>query len=265
VAATIGSLSGLGGGFLVAPVLRIAFGLPPDQAAATSLVLVLANVASASAAFLRQGRVDVRLATTIGLLAIPGSILGALLVKLAPGAWFDLLYAALLTIFAIDMLRNGERHSTGGLRRLPWARQRTFHDKVSGADYTYAESPPLAMGAGIATGFLSSFFGIGGGVLVVPLLLRVFAMPAHIVTATSHLVILFSAPFGVLTHALTGGINWFDALPLAVGGVAGGQLGARFSRRLSGPVLLRMLAAILTIAAASLIVQHADVLFAKHR
>jgi uncharacterized membrane protein YfcA len=81
VAATIGSLAGLGGGFLVAPVLRIFFGLPPDEAAATSLVLVLGNVASASVAFMRQGRVDVRLAVLMGVVAIPGSILGALLVK----------------------------------------------------------------------------------------------------------------------------------------------------------------------------------------
>jgi len=264
-AATIGSLAGLGGGFLVAPILRIVFALPPEAAAATSLVLVLANVASASVAFVRQGRVDLSLALTMGAFAVPGSIAGAFVVKFAPAAWFDLLYAALLVVLAIDMLREGARTAAGGLARLPWAVPTTFHDRTSGLDYTYVRSRPVEAAAGAATGFLSSFFGIGGGVIVVPTLLRVFEMPAHIVSATSHMVILFSAPFGVATHALQGNINWSDAVPLAAGGLAGGQLGAALSRRLSSATLVRVLAAILTAAAVSLIVQHAGALVGARR
>jgi uncharacterized protein len=256
LAATIGSLAGLGGGFIVAPILRIVFTLPPEQAAATSLVLVLANVASASIAFVRQGRVDLKLALTMGLFAIPGSILGAFLVKLAPAAWFDLTYAALLGFLALGMLRYRSNLADGALARIPWATQRTFHDNVSGTDFTYAQSPPIAAAAGVTTGFLSSFFGIGGGVIVVPVLLRIFAMPAHIVSATSHMVILLSAPFGVATHALQGDINWLDAIPLAAGGLLGGQIGAAISRNLTGPTLVRLLATVLGLAALSLAFQH---------
>jgi uncharacterized protein len=265
VAATIGSLAGLGGGFLVAPILRIVFGLPPEVAAATSLVLVFANVASASVAFVRQGRVDMRLAIPMGLLAIPGSIAGAYAVRLASAAWFDLLYAAMLLGLATDLMRRSHVTAAGAMAHLPWGVPRSFHDPVSGTDFTYVESPPIAAGAGVATGFLSSFFGIGGGILVVPLLLRVFAMPAHIVSATSHMVILFSAPFGVAAHAYQGDINWADALPLAAGGLIGGQLGATISRRLSGIVLVRILATVLIGAALSLVIQHIDAFFgARH-
>jgi len=256
VAAAIGSLAGLGGGFIAAPALRLIFHLSPSSAAGTSLVLVLANVASASVAFYRQGRVDVRLGVTMGLLAIPGSIGGALLVKRAPGAWFDLLYAGLLVLFAIDLWRRPAVHAAGGKSQLPWARERIFRDGTTGTEYRYTESPPIAAVSGVATGFLSSFFGIGGGVLVVPVMLRLFAMPAHIVSATSHTVILFSAPFGVATQALTGDINWADAIPLAFGGLLGGQIGAQVSRYLSGPRLVRILAIVMTLAAASLISQH---------
>jgi hypothetical protein len=264
VAATIGSLAGLGGGFIAAPVLRIFFKLPPREAAATSLVLVLANVASASVAFLRQGRVDVRLAVTMGLLAIPGSIVGVFLVKIAPASWFDLLYAGLLGFFAIDLLRRRHAVAEGAVAKIPFGQRRVFHDRISGNDFAYTESPPLAAAAGISTGFLSSFFGLGGGIIVVPLLLRVFAMPAHVVSATSHMVILISAPFGVVAHAMQGDIDWAYALPLAAGGILGGQLGASVSRRLSGIVLVRFLAAILTAAAASLVIEHLDV-FASAR
>jgi uncharacterized membrane protein YfcA len=255
-AAAIGSLAGLGGGFITAPALRLIFHLSPSQAAGTSLVLVFANVASASIAFYRQGRVDVRLGVTMGLVAIPGSIAGALLVKRAPGAWFDLLYAGMLFILAFDLWRRPSVHAEGGTSRLPWAHERTFRDRLTDTEYRYTESRPIAVVAGAATGFLSSFFGIGGGVLVVPVMLRLFAMPAHIVSATSHTIILFSAPFGVATQALTGDITWSDAFPLALGGLAGGQIGAKLSRYLSGPRLVRILAIVLSLAAASLISQH---------
>jgi len=255
-AAFIGSLAGLGGGFIVAPILRLVFHLSPDRAAGTSLVLVLANVASASVAFYRQGRVDVRLGVTMGLLAIPGSIIGAYLVRFAPSSLFDLLYAALLILMAFNLLRQSGRHADGAIARLPWSKERVFHDRLTGLDYRYAHSPPIAAAAGVATGFLSSFFGIGGGVLVVPVLLRLFWMPAHIVSATSHTIILFSAPFGVLTHALQGSVVWEDALPLALGGLVGGQLGAGASRHLADGLLVRIVAIALIAAALSLAAEH---------
>src|SRR5271163_3109516 len=124
VGATIGSLVGLGGGFIVAPLLRLIFHLSPAQSAATSLVLVLANVASASAAFYRQGRIDIRLGVTMGLLAIPGSFLGAYLVRFAPGTLFDLLYSTLLALLAIDLLRRSDKHAVGHVAALPWSRAR---------------------------------------------------------------------------------------------------------------------------------------------
>jgi len=255
-AATIGSLAGLGGGFIVVPALRLAFGAAPDEAAGTSLVLVLANVASASFAFVRQGRVDLKLAAIAGIAAIPTSVLGALVVHRATATAFDTLYAAMLAIFAVMLFRRPGAHATGRVARLPWSRERVFRDGTSGHEYRYAESAPLAVATGVATGFLSSFFGIGGGTVVVPVLLRLFAMPAHVVSATSHMIILFSAPFGVATHAYSGDIRWADAIPLALGGIAGGQAGAFFSKRLPGVVLVRTVAVVLLAASVSLFAQH---------
>ncbi len=255
LAATIGSLAGLGGGFIIGPALRVFFHRSPETAASASLIMVLANVSSASFAFLRQGRIDIRLALTMGLLAIPGSILGAIVVASASAAWFDLAYSIMLACFAFSMLNDGGKLVTGSFARLPWARERTFVDRISGRTYRYTESPPTAVGAGLVIGFFSSFFGIGGGVFVVPLLLRVFAMPAHIVSATSHAIILFSVPFGIATHALRGSILWNDAFPLAAGGLVGGQLGAGASRHLSGKMLVRLVGIVLAVVAASLAIQ----------
>ncbi len=256
LASFLGSIVGLGGAFVAIPVLRLVFHLPPTVVAGTSLFLVTANVASASIAFWRQGRIEKRLGVTMGLLAIPGNIGGALLLEHFSVQGFDFGYAALLSFFALDLLRSGSDKARGTRRRLPWARARTFYDKLSGETFAYEDSPPLVALAGTATGFVSSFFGIGGGILVVPLLIRVFALPAHVVGATSHFIILLSSPFGVVTHALGGDIDWLYALPLAAGGVVGAQFGAETARRLSTPALVRSLAVVLLIAAGSLVVQH---------
>ena len=255
-AATVGSLAGLGGGFIVTPVLRIFYHMPPDRAAGLSLVLVTANVLSASIAFLRQGRVLLALAVPMGLAAIPGSIAGALLVHLSPGNLFDFLYAGMLAITIVDLLRRGKRAETGAHRKLPWGVERTFTDRVTGHGFTYSRSMPVALGTGVTTGFLSSFFGIGGGILVVPILLKVFAIPAHVVSASSHMVILFSAPFGVVAHSLAGDIDWRLGLSLAMGGVAGGQIGAALSKRLSGAWIVKILAIVLGLAALGLVASH---------
>jgi uncharacterized membrane protein YfcA len=263
-AAAIGSLAGLGGGFIVAPALRLLYDVPPDEAAATSLVLVLANVASASIAFLRQGRVDLRLALFVGIAAVPTSILGALAVHGVDASWFDIAYAGLLAIFAVTLLRRGDASPEARAPAIPWSHERTFTDRHAGIVYRYPESVPIEITTGLTTGFLSSFFGIGGGTVVVPILLRVFAMPAHVVSATSHSIILLSAIFGVGTHAYAGDIVWRDAIPLAAGGLAGGQAGAWMSGRISGRVLVRIVAGVLAVAAISLFSQHAVASFAKH-
>jgi uncharacterized membrane protein YfcA len=259
IASFLGSVVGLGGGFIAIPVLRLVFHLSPALTAGTSLFLVTANVASASANFLRQGRVDRRLGVMMGVLGIPGSIVGALALKHFSPRGFDVAYGAILVLFAADLLRRGageERADPRGPARLPWGRPRVFHDPVTQADFAYEESLPMAAVAGIATGFLSSFFGIGGGVLVVPLLLRGFLMPPHIVSATSHFIILLSSPFGLVSHGLSGDIDWAYALPLALGGIVGAQFGAETARRISSPTLVRTLAIVLLLAAGSLVAQH---------
>ncbi|MFY9780036.1 MAG: sulfite exporter TauE/SafE family protein [Candidatus Baltobacteraceae bacterium] len=255
-ASFIGSIAGLGGGFIAIPALRLIFKLPPTLVAGTSLFLVTSNVASASIAYWRQGRIDKRIGLLMGLLAIPGSIVGALALRYVAAPGFDLGYAVILLIFAIDLLRRGKSETEAEPARLPWSREREFHDALSGTTYRYRYSAPLAVAAGLLTGFLSSFFGIGGGVVALPLLLRVFVLPAHVVAGTTHFIILLSAPFGVVTHALRGDIDWLLALPLAAGGLVGAQFGAHAARRLSSSALVRVLAVALLLAAGSLILQH---------
>ena len=98
----------------------------------------------------------------------------------------------------------------------------------------------------VGVGFISSFLGIGGGVVHVPLLVTVLGFPTHVATATSHFVLAIMALVATVTHILSGsfhhGVGLRRAAALSVGVVFGAQLGARASVRLSGRRIQHMLA-----------------------
>ena len=231
----LGSLVGLGGGFLAVPVLRIAFAVAPVGVSGAALVMVLANALSASFAYIRQRRVEMRAASFISATGIPASVLGAIFVRYIPAVGFDLLYGALLIYLSIDVLRK---------RAAPREHSRE-----------YCENIPLLLGAGLLMGFSSSFFGIGGGLIAIPALMFL-GMHPHAVTATSTFAILLTSPVGVVAHHFEHDIDWNLALPLALGGIIGGQIGPRIAQRLSSPRLLTVTAITLIAAAVGLILRH---------
>jgi hypothetical protein len=258
LAATIGSVVGLGGGFLVVPVLRIAFGVAPAQTAGAALVMVMANSVSGTFAYLRQGRIDVREGLIMAATGIPGSIAGAILVHYVPFVDFDLLYSALLIYVATAAVRRS-RAARAGLRSRRNNRGGRVLRDASGTEYRYRENVPFLLLVGAVMGFTSSFFGIGGGTIVIPALMA-FDVPAHIVSATSQFAIALTSPIGVIAHQLSADIDWSIAVPLAAGGLVGGQIGPSIAKRLTSAQLLVTLAVTLVIAALSLILKHVNVL-----
>jgi len=239
VAASIfGSIVGLGGGFVIIPVLRIAFGVPPAQVAGTSLIMVLANTGASTFGYLRHRVVDLRLALPFTLGAVPGSIIGVFAVKRFSPSGFDVTYGCLLIVLAVLVVR-----------------RRAIVSRPAG-ERTFAHDPRIGVLAGVGIGVFSSLFGIGGGVVMIPLLLIAARMPPHVVTATSAFVITMTAPVGVVTHALAGDVDWPFTLPLVAGGLVGGSIGPMIQRRVSSPRLITLLAAALIAAALGLALRH---------
>ena len=237
-ASIFGSLVGLGGGFVIIPVLRIAFGVPPAQVAGTSLILVLANTAASTIGYLRDRVVDLRLAVPFTVGAVPGSVAGVLVVRHLSPTGFDVLYGIVLVSLAVLVVKRRSVTSRAADER------------------TWAHDPRVGVVAGVAVGFFSSLFGIGGGVVLIPLLLVAARMPPHVVTATSAFVITTTAPVGIVTHALEGHVDWVFALPLVLGGVVGGSVGPAIAKRISSPRLITLLAAALILSAIGLVLRH---------
>lgn len=239
-ASAFGSMVGLGGGFILVPVLRLAFGLPPAEAAGSSLVLIVANSASGTVAFLLQKRVHLKIGLLLAAGGLPGGILGAILSLHISARLFDWLLALLLLAVALDMWWNAEKRVRGRTERD------RVHD-IKGMSYR------AALALGFAIGVFSSLFGIGGGVVLVPALLYFSELPVHAISATSQFGILLTSPVGLITHALQHDVDLRYVVPLVAGGLIGGPIGARLSGRLRSPHLLTIVAVALVLVAGSLI------------
>jgi uncharacterized protein len=249
-----GTIVGAGGGFILTPVLLLLY--PHDSArtlTAISLAVVFFNAGSGSVAYLRQRRVDVRSGLVFAVATLPGAVGGALLVGVVSRTVFDAIMGSVLALLAAWLL-TGERWKARPAHRF--VRHRILVDR-DGQRHEF--DVPLLRGAvySLGVGFVSSFLGIGGGVIHVPLLVRALGYPTHLATATSHFVLAWMAFVGTVTHAISGSFAHYDgvrrAAALSIGVVVGAQLGARISRRLPGEHIERLLAVALLGLAARLL------------
>jgi uncharacterized protein len=202
---------------------------------------VFFNASSGSIAYARQRRIDYRSGLIFAAATIPGSIVGTLVVGDVPRRDFDLVMAGILLVVGAWLLYGSARdhrpRSSGTLRTI--------------VDWQGTESRfrvPVLLGAAfsVVVGFLSSFLGIGGGIIHVPVLVAVLGFPVHIATATSHFILVFMSGTSSLTHLAQGsyrvGSGLRRTLALSAGVIAGAQLGAKLSKHTSGPFIQRLLA-----------------------
>jgi uncharacterized protein len=231
---------GLGGGFILVPILRLFLGFSPAYAAGTSLVLIVANSASGALTYMLQRRVHLKIGWLIAAGGLPGGILGAIAsVRISPRL-FDSILAVVLVGVSIDMALNAQRRIAG----------RPEHRRVAAIK---GMSYRAALGLGFVVGIFSSLFGLGGGIILVPTFLYFSELPAHAISATSHFAILLTSPIGLAVHVLQHDVIARDVIPLVAGGLLGGPVGARLSLRLKSPQLLIVVAIALIIAAITLV------------
>lgn len=237
---------GAGGGFLLVPILLLIY---PNKSPATvtsmSLLVVCANAASGTLAYARQARIDYRSGGVFVLCTIPGAIGGAVLVGYIPTRVFDAMFAILLLVVGLYlMLRRMD-----GTIVAPAEGWSVVHRELTDADgntfhYSFEMWKGMALSAGV--GFVSSLLGIGGGIIHVPVMAAVLHFPVHIAAATSHFVLMFVAAEGTAVHVANGSLTWdrslWQAGLIAVGAVPGAQVGAYFSRRIHGGIIIRALA-----------------------
>ncbi|MDH2906783.1 MAG: sulfite exporter TauE/SafE family protein [Candidatus Nitrosotalea sp.] len=233
VAGVIGSMVGLGGGFVMVPVLTF-FGFSSTLAASDSLFAAFSNSVASTVSYAKQKRIAYSLGIKLALFAIPGTILGAYISDDVSAPLFKLLFGAVLV-------------SSGAyiyLRRKMEPREYNLSKQIM----------VLAVGASFFAGIISSLFGIGGGTVFVPLMVIAIGLSMKLAAPTSQFILMFVAASGMLVHSALGHPNYYEAGMLSIGSFVGGIVGSRLSTRVDERKLRLFVIAVLGITAAKLII-----------
>lgn len=242
--ATLGTLAGLGGGFILVPILIILFPEASPTAIVTiSLTMVFINAASATVGNIRARRIDLRTALMLIVGAIPAAIAGAIASRLVSRHQFETLFGILLFIGAAYILWRGAKTSPQD-RDVRHEPNREVRER-RGPIYRFYVNTLLAGVISPLAGFVSSFFGIGGGVIEMPALTFILKVPLRVASATSLLVVVVTAFSALLTLFLSGAIHegLRRAALLGLGALLGAQLGVYLSSRVNPKFVLLLLAA----------------------
>ncbi len=256
VVGILGSITGAGGGFLIVPVLLLA-GPPilgrsftPEEATGTSLALAFVNSAAASTSAARRGRIDYRTGLLFALVTLPGAIGGRIFLRMLRPGLFGIALAVLLVFIALNLVRGNRDRGRALLRGTP----RELRE-ITGESHHYEVNYTLGLLVSVFIGFLSSFFGVGGGFIHTSIMVLVFGMPVHIATATSQFTLSFTSLTGATEALIRHKVDLAVLLWMGLGVVGGGQIGVVLAKKLPARVVRIIMAAVLAIVAVTLMVR----------
>lgn len=233
----IGSLIGVGGGIVMTPVLTY-MGFSPAVIASSSLIAVFATSLSSTLTYVRKKYINYRLGLQLALPAIPGSIIGGFFSNFVSLDYFKIYFAILLTSVGLYIFfKNQIINKT--LNRTP--KPLFYLILIFGT-----------FGAGV----ISSFFGIGGGIIFVPILVIIYKLKMINASPTAQFTLLISTITGLLTHIILEHPDYSYGITLALGAFFGAQLGSRSIHLINENILNKILSFSLIAVAINLIIDY---------
>ena len=262
--AMVGVLSGLfgvGGGFLMTPLLFF-IGIPPAVAVATGTNQIVASSISGVLAHLRRRTVDLRMGSVLLAGGMIGAGLGVMVFNyLKAQGQVDLLVTLFYVFFlgiigtlmfveSLNAIRKARKAGGAGSsakrRHRNWVHVLPFKMRFRTSGLYISLIPPVLIG--VSVGILTAIMGVGGGFIMVPAMIYLLGMPTKVVIGTSLFQIIFVTAFTMMLHAITNQtVDVVLGVLLLLGGVIGAQIGARIGVKLKAEQL-RILLAILVLA-----------------
>ncbi len=233
VASLAAGLFGVGGGVLLVPLLVLALRRPQHVAHATSLVAILFTAVSGTVRFAFDGAVLFSAAAVLAVGGIAGAQVGARLLPRVPEARLRRAFALLLVVIAARLLLGGPSAAA----------------VTAAAPALDAWRLVAYLGVGVTVGVLSSLLGLGGGVLLVPVLALGFGLDQHTAEGTSLAVIAPTALAGAVAHQRRGYTDWALGSWMGATGLVGGSLGASVALGLAPDLLTRLFGGLLAAVA----------------
>ena len=228
LAAMLGTIIGAGGGLVFVPLFMYWFPeWSPSMVVGTSLFSVMCNAISGSIAYLKQKKVYINAAIIFSFATFPGALLGAQMSGWFSGKGFMFAFGCFMlcasVLIGFKNFRKGERKE----------------ESLTLEQLSYSKS--IGISISFFVGFISSIFGIGGGLIHVPALIYLMGFPTHMATATSQSILAVSTTVGVITHLIESHIIFSIAIPTSIGAIFGAQAGARIAKRLKAKAILALM------------------------
>ena len=233
IAGILGSIIGFGGGTIIVPVLTFV-GFPPTLAVGNSLFAAFSNSVASTTMYAKQKRIEYSLGWKLGLMSVPGTILGAIISSdLSPVIFKILLALVLLSSASYILLKRKIEEKPIDVSRMLLI---------------------FSAGASFFSGVIASLFGVGGGIIFLPLMVVVLGLSMKRAAPTSQFILMFTCFSGLIVHSILGHPDYYQALLLSIGAFAGGILGARLSLEIKEKKLKIIVIIVIVAAAIKLII-----------
>jgi uncharacterized membrane protein YfcA len=275
VAGLLGSMLGVGGGFIIVPILSLALNLPIKVAIASSLVAIVANACTAAGIYTKSGLTNIKLGLLLETATIPGAIIGGFVAAfIAPSilsafVGLALIYAAYTMVtrqhfISADTQPDDHLHlaEPGKISdNLSGSLTDSYYDQNLNKVVTYKVTHiPTGLGTSFFAGILSSLLGIGGGIVNVPVMHMVMGVPMKAAIATSIFMIALTAATGAFIYQYYGNLQPFIIAPLTIGIVIGARIGVELTQKVKGLVLRRIFGVLLFLVAILMFLKTANII-----
>jgi hypothetical protein len=248
-AGLLGSLTGLGGGAILVPLLAIFFKVDIRYAVGASLVSVIATSSGAAAAYVKEGFTNIRIGMFLEIGTTVGAVVGALMAtRVSTGAIAITLGIVLL--YSAFLSGRPQPHDVMAGRPDPLATRLKMNGSYPGPDGKrsyYVRRVPLGFGLMFGAGGLSALLGIGSGAVKVLAMDQAMCIPFKVSTTTSNFMIGVTAAASAGIYLKRGYIDPGLAMPVMLGVSAGALLGARLLVRMKTKMLRYIFAAVIAV------------------
>ncbi len=254
-------LLGVGGGTIMVPIFRLAFGMSPLASTATSLFAIIPTSISGVVAHTRAKTCVPKLGLALGVGGAVMSPVGVWLASVSPG-WLVICVAAVVIGFsAFKMFKKAVKCApapragrAGG--NVQAASAKAVPDQPVLSRKQYLQGACIGLIAGLASGYV----GVGGGFIMVPLMLAVLGIPMSLASGTSLIAIMILAIPGVIEQGLLGNIEYLAGIAIVVGSIPGALVGARLVRMVPERQLRFIFGGFLLVAAVMLMLNEFGIL-----
>lgn len=247
---TLGTIAGFGGAVFLVPILMLFFGYPLEVAIGSVIVALVPSSALSTFFNFRRSAIDFKVGTLLEVPTVFGTLLGAVLVAVIPVFPLKITFSVFVLFMGFLMLKSKSTKTSS---------ESSFFEKLNKTKPSFIIKNRKRFAAyqvslwsigffGFITGILAGLFGVGGGFMKTPIMIKVFKIPYRIATSTALYMIMITSFFGTLSHYFLGHIIFEKAIPVVIGFLIGAIMGKFINKKITSKILERLIALALILA-----------------